>query len=35
MSHDGLVSVRSTLSARDTIARIEAELAAKGVTVFA
>jgi hypothetical protein len=29
MSEDGLVSVRSALSARDTIARIEAELAAR------
>jgi uncharacterized protein (DUF302 family) len=35
MSEDGLVSVRSALSAWDTIARIEAELAAKGVTIFA
>jgi uncharacterized protein (DUF302 family) len=35
MSEDSLVSVRSALSAWDTIARIEAELAAKGVTIFA
>jgi uncharacterized protein (DUF302 family) len=35
MSDDGLVSVRSAHSARETIARVEADLAAKGVTVFA
>jgi uncharacterized protein (DUF302 family) len=35
MSQDGLVSVRSSFQAQDTIARIEAALAAKGVTIFA
>jgi len=35
MSDDGLVSVRSAHSARETIARVEADLAAKGVTIFA
>ena len=35
MSDDGLVSVRSAHSARETIAHVEADLAAKGVTVFA
>jgi len=35
MSDDGLVSVRSAHSARETIARVEDDLAAKGVTVFA
>lgn len=35
MSGNGLISIRSAHSARDTIERVEAELAAKGVTVFA
>ena len=35
MSDDGLVSVRSAHSAPETIARVEADLAAKGVTIFA
>ncbi|HUB63919.1 MAG TPA: DUF302 domain-containing protein [Methylocella sp.] len=35
MPDDGLVTIRSAHSARDTIARVEAELDAKGVTVFA
>ena len=35
MSDNGLVSVRSAHSARETVARVEADLAAKGVTVFA
>ena len=35
MPDDGLVSLRSAHSAEDTIARVEADLAAKGVTLFA
>ena len=35
MPDDGLISLRSAHSGQETIARVEAELAAKGVTVFA
>lgn len=35
MSGNGLISIRGAHSARDTIERVEAGLAAKGVTVFA
>jgi uncharacterized protein (DUF302 family) len=35
MPDDGLISLRSAHSEQETIARVEAELAAKGVTVFA
>ena len=35
MPDDGLISIRSAHSAEATISRIEAELAAKGVTLFA
>jgi uncharacterized protein (DUF302 family) len=35
MPDDGLISLRSAHSGQKTIARVEAELAAKGVTVFA
>ncbi len=35
MPDEGLVSIRSAYSARDTIARLEADLAEKGAAVFA
>jgi uncharacterized protein (DUF302 family) len=35
MANDGLVSIRSAHSAQDTSARVESDLATKGVTVFA
>jgi uncharacterized protein (DUF302 family) len=35
MPDDGLITLRSAHSARDTIARLEAALDAKGITAFA
>jgi hypothetical protein len=35
MSEDGLITIASELSAKDTLDRLEANLRAKGITVFA